>query len=84
MLVCARHHTLLHQAGFQLTLQPDRTITVTTADGTEVPHHPELPWGDADQLDPDRTIQPATLPPDSVEPRLDLHDDVSVMSQQAA
>ena len=84
VLVCGRHHTLLHTHGFQLTLHPDRTITVTTADGTEVPHHPEPPWGDADQLDPDRTIQSATLPPDQVEPRLDLRYVVSVMSQQAA
>ncbi len=84
VLVCARHHTLLHTQGFQLTLHPDRAITVTTADGTQVPHHPELPWGDTDQLDPDRTIRSATLPPDQVEPRLDLHYVVSVMSQQAA
>ncbi len=84
LLVCARHHTLLHTQGFQLTLHPDRTLTVLTADGTEVPHHPELPWGDADELDLDRHLQPTTLTPDSVEPRLDLHYIVSVLSQQAA
>ncbi len=84
MLVCARHHTLLHHAGFQLTLHPDRRLTVRSADGAAVPHHPEPPWDDADQLDPDRHLQPTTLPPDSVEPRLDLHYVVSVLSQQAA
>ena len=84
VLVCGRHHTLLHHAGFQLILHPHRTLTVLTADGTAVPHHPEPPWGDADLLDPNRHLQPTTLPPDQVEPRLDLRYVVSVMSQQAA
>jgi len=84
VLVCGRHHTLLHHAGFQLTLHPDRTITVRSADGAAVPQHPEPPSGDADLLDPDRHLQPTTLPPDSVEPRLDLHYVVSVLSHQAA
>jgi len=61
VLVCGRHHTLLHTQGFQLTLHPDRTIIVTTADGAAVPHHPELPWGEAEQLD-DRAIRAAPAP----------------------
>lgn len=34
LLVCSRHHILIHQHGFQLTLQDDRTLQVRTADGT--------------------------------------------------
>jgi hypothetical protein len=43
VLVCARHHTLIHARGFQLVLSPDRTLTVRTADDIPVPHHPARP-----------------------------------------
>ena len=46
MLVCSRHHTLLHTQHFQLTLHPDRRLAVRTADGIPVPHHPTQPWTD--------------------------------------
>jgi hypothetical protein len=35
--LCSRHHHLVHEGGWQLTLQPDRTITLTRPDGTV--HH---------------------------------------------
>lgn len=84
VLVCSRHHTLVHQHGFQLVLHPDRRLTVTTADGVRVLHHPALAWGDATALDPDGRIEAHTLPPDLVESRLDLGYVVTVMTQQAA
>jgi hypothetical protein len=32
--LCATHHHLVHEGGWTLTLQPDRTITLTRPDGT--------------------------------------------------
>jgi hypothetical protein len=32
--LCATHHHLVHEGGWSLTLQPDRTITLTRPDGT--------------------------------------------------
>ncbi|MBC7375486.1 MAG: DUF222 domain-containing protein, partial [Frankiales bacterium] len=45
VLVCSRHHTLVHQLGFQLVLHPDRRLDVHTADDVSVLHHPVKPWG---------------------------------------
>ena len=84
LLLCARHHTLVHRDGFVLVLHPDRRLTVRTAAGVPVLHHPGLPWGRADELDGTRAVTPATLPPDTVEPRMDLGYAVMVMMQQAA
>ena len=50
VLVCSRHHTLIHNQGFQLVLSPDRTLTVRTADDIPIPHHPDLPAGHAHDL----------------------------------
>jgi len=44
LLLCPRHHTLVHAQGFQLLLHPDRSLTVRTAQGVPVLHHPVLPW----------------------------------------
>ncbi|MCA1722319.1 MAG: HNH endonuclease, partial [Actinobacteria bacterium] len=44
VLLCGRHHTLIHQRGFSLVLHPDRGLTVTTAEGVPLPHSPGLPW----------------------------------------
>ena len=82
VLVCARHHTLIHQQGFALTLHPDRRLDVATAD-VPVLHHPGLPWGDAGLL-PSDAVDAASLPPTSVEARMDLAYVVSVVLQQAA
>ncbi len=43
VLVCSRHHTLIHTEGYQLVLSPDRTLTVRTSDDIPVPHHPTRP-----------------------------------------
>ena len=84
VLLCGRHHTLVHLHGFQLRLADDRTLTVMDAAGTPLPHHPGLPLGDADELAVGSSVDAATLPPESVEARMDLRYVVSVMVQQAA
>ncbi len=52
VLLCSRHHSLVHALGFQLVLSPDRTLTVRTARDIPVPHHPDHPTSNADDLDP--------------------------------
>lgn len=83
MLVCSRHHTLIHASGFQLVLNPDRRLDVSTAEGVRLLHHPAQPWGDPAAL-ADRDVSAETLPPDSIENRLDLRYAVSVLIAQAA
>ena len=84
ILLCSRHHTLVHAQGFQLQLHRDRSLTVTTADGVTVPHHPALPWRPAEELDTAGNVKATTLPPTVVGQRLDLDYAVSVVLQQAA
>jgi hypothetical protein len=84
VLLCSRHHTLVHQLGFSLVLKPDRKLTVTTPEGVPVLHHPGTPWGDPAELDPDRRIDADTLPPDHVASRVDIGYAVMVMMQQSA
>lgn len=84
MLLCSRHHTLVHQLGFTLVLHPDRKLSVTTPDGVPLLHHPGLPWGNAAGLDPERSIDADTLPPDNVVARIDLSFAVMVLAQQLA
>jgi hypothetical protein len=31
--LCNRHHHLVHEGGWKLTLTPDRTLTITLPDG---------------------------------------------------
>ena len=83
LLLCSRHHTLVHSQGFGLHLSADRTLTVTTADGQPVPHHPGLPWGDPSLLDPQGDVSAETSAPDVVD-RMDLDYCVAVLVQQAA
>jgi hypothetical protein len=83
VLVCSRHHTLIHQQGFQVTLHECRRLTVATAEGVPVLHHPGLPWGDAAELEV-TGIDANTLPPDSIEARIDLGYVVNVVMMQAA
>lgn len=52
VLLCSRHHTLVHSQGFSLVLHPDRRLAVTMAEGVPVLHHPGLPWRSVEQLDP--------------------------------
>ncbi len=84
VLVCSRHHTLIHQLDFQLTLRADRTLTVKTADGVPVLHHPALAVQPAEALDPTGIITATTLPPMTTHDRLDLHYVVAVLMQHAA
>ena len=86
VLVCPRHHTLLHAQGFQLVLHPDRSLDVTTADGVRVLHHPAQPWGDPAALAEGRGryVSAETLPPRPRTHRLDLGYAVAVLLAQAA
>lgn len=86
MLVRSRHHTLIHAEGFQLLLHPDRRLTVATADGVPVLHHPAQPWGDPTALAKGcgQRVSADTLPPDHCDTRLDLGYVVSVVLAQAA
>ncbi len=83
VLVCSRHHTLIHAGGFQLDLRPDRSLAVATAGGVPVLHHPVLPWQPALGLDPRGVITASTLPPSATD-RLQLSYAVGVLMQQAA
>jgi hypothetical protein len=73
VLMCSRHHTLIHTHDFQLVLHPDRRLAVRTTDGVPVLHHPAQPWGDPAELASGRGrhVSAGTLPPDhgSADPR---------------
>ena len=86
MLVCSRHHTLIHAAGFQLQLHPDRRLEVHTADGAPVLHSPAQPWGEPDALATGcgQRVSAEALPPDHTDGRLDLHYAVTVLMAQAS
>jgi hypothetical protein len=84
VLLCGRHHTLVHNQGFRLVLHPDRRLEVWTAEGVPVVHLPTLPWGDPDQLDPMRRIGPDTITPPRFRPDMDLGYVVSVLVAQAS
>ena len=79
VLLCERHHTLVHEQGFQLTLTPDRALTVRTRDDIPVPHHPPLPTGDSGWLPLD-----AALANETSHDRFDLRHVVSVMLQHTS
>jgi hypothetical protein len=84
LLVCSRHHTLVHAQGFDLTLDDDRRLSVATADGVPVLHRPALPSRPPVELDPDQRVSAKTLPPDTVTARMDLGYAVMVLARQAA
>ncbi len=85
VLLCSRHHhAVIHAGGFRLTLHPTtRALTITTTAGTPVPHRHQWPYQPAEHLDPDTTIDAATLPPHAGD-KLDLHYAVAVLMQHAA
>ena len=83
LLLCSRHHTLVHAQGFGLHLAADRTLTAATADGEPVPHHPDLPFGDPHLLQQRGDVSAETPVPDLVD-RMDLDYCVAVLVQQAA
>jgi hypothetical protein len=86
VLVCSRHHTLIHSQGFRLVLHPDRRLDVTTAEGVPLLHHPAQPWGDAAALATGcgQLVSAETLPPDQCDGRMDLGYVVSVLMAQAS
>ena len=86
VLVCSRHHTLIHSQGFSLVLHPDRRLEVRTADGTPVQHHPAQPWDDPADLTTTcgRLVSAEALQPEHTDSRLDLRYAVSVLLAQAA
>jgi hypothetical protein len=86
VLVCSRHHTLIHAQGFQLVLHADRRLEVRTADGVALLHHPAQPWGEPAALASGcgQLVSAETLPPDNATDRLDLRYVVSVLMTQAA
>lgn len=86
VLVCARHHTLILTQDFQLVLHPDRRLSVATAEGVPLLHHPAQPWGDPAHLTTGRgrRVSAETLPPDHCDARIDLGYVVSVLMTQAA
>lgn len=43
VLLCSRHHHLIHQHGWHAKLLPDRTFVVTTPTGTTIESHPPPP-----------------------------------------
>ena len=79
VLVCARHHTLIHSQGFQLVLSPDRTLTVRTAEDIPVPHLPAPPTGQACELD----LTAPALVSEYAGDRFDLGYVVMVMAQHS-
>jgi hypothetical protein len=80
-LLCTKHHRLLHTAGYQLTLDLDRTLHVHCPDGTPLPHHPELPAASAEALPP---TNPNTQPVRYQDDHFDLGYAVNVMLAHAA
>ena len=83
VLLCTRHHTLVHTEGIQLHLHPDRRLDVHTATGTPVPHTPTPP-PDPGPLLAGHDVSAEALPPDHTDPRLDLRYAIAVLMSQAA
>lgn len=84
VLVCSRHHTLIHAQAFSLVLH--RRLEVATAEGVPLLHHPAPAWGDAAALARGcgQAVSAETLPPDQCDARLDLGYVVSVLMAQAS
>lgn len=78
VLLCGRHHTRVHAEGFRLRLHADRRLSVHTASGEPVLHHPRLPWASTVEMG---EVVPRAVPPGD---RLDLRYAVGVLLQQAA
>jgi hypothetical protein len=80
LLLCTRHHRLIHSLGYELVLDTDRRLRVTTADGTVLEHMPALPSASAEALPP----APPLTEPGYDGSRFDLGYAVHVMLQHAA
>ena len=83
VLLCPRHHVLLHSQGFGLVLRADRRLEVTTSRASSSLTCRRCP-GRRTELDPDGRVSAETLPPPLADQRLDLGYAVMVLVQQAA
>ena len=45
VLLCRRHHRLVHEGGFDVERTPDGTLRFTRPDGRVIDEHPQLPKG---------------------------------------
>ena len=84
MLVCSRHHQLVHDQGYRLRLDTHRVLHVRDKQGTPVLHRPPLLPGDAASLDPTGRITAETLPTRWTGERMDLGYVVNVLLAHAA
>ena len=84
VLLCTKHHQLVHDGHFTMTLTPDRTLTVRTAEGSLLPARPPLPVSSAEELDPTGGITAETCPNPTAVDRLHLAYAVGVLMQLAA
>jgi hypothetical protein len=84
VLLCSRHHTLVHEQHFGMTLHHDRSLTVQLPDGTPLPHRPDLPHRSATELDPQHAIGPEIAPTPEAVDKLSLEYAVSVLVHLAA
>ncbi len=81
VLLCTKHHQLLHTQGYVLTLDSDRNLSVSHADGTPLRHGPDLRSASAEALPP---ADPSTLDRDCRGAPFDLGYVVNVMLAHAA
>jgi uncharacterized protein DUF222/HNH endonuclease len=84
VLLCTKHHQLVHDGRFTMTLTSDRTLTVRTAEGSLVPARPPLPVSSAEELDATGNITAETCPNPTAVDRLHLAYAVGVLMQLAA
>lgn len=84
VLLCGRHHTLVHREGFVLELDARRGLAIWTRAGRRVEAHPVPPWSDPATLDPTGRVTATTLPPTTSTARMSLGYAVSVLVAQAA
>jgi hypothetical protein len=84
VLVCGRHHQLIHDEQFSMTLHADRSLTVRAADGTLLPALPVLPKSSAEDLDPAGAVTAETCASPWALDRLHLSYAVSVLMHLAA
>ena len=52
VLLCTKHHRLLHNNGYVLSLDANRNLSVEAPDGTRLEHSPRLPSASAEALPP--------------------------------
>jgi hypothetical protein len=73
--LCSRHHHVVHELGWRLHLEPDRTLVIVQPDGTEyartrphLAHHHTQPGTDPPGADPPPAAPPGADPPDPGKP----------------